>query len=79
MVSPTYWGRGYATEAAARLVAYIFEVTGFPKVIARCMTSNLASANVLQKVGFRTEGEADVELPARGGQVRTTFWMLDGP
>lgn len=77
MVSPAYWGRGYATEAAARLVAYIFEKTRFPAVIARCMASNRASANVLQRVGFRWEGEADVNLPARGGSVRTTFWKRE--
>jgi ribosomal-protein-alanine N-acetyltransferase len=77
MLSPRYWGHGFATEAAGRLVAYIFEKTTFPSIIAKAMKSNPASAVVLRKVGFREDGEADVELPTRGGHFRTTFWRLD--
>lgn len=74
MVSPTHWGRGYATEASARLIAYIFEETGFAMIVARAMTSNPASETVLRKVGFCRESVRDVELPIREGVFRTSFW-----
>jgi ribosomal-protein-alanine N-acetyltransferase len=55
MVSPAHWGRGYASEAAARLVDHIFEEARFSAIVARCMTANGASAGVLRKLGFRRE------------------------
>jgi RimJ/RimL family protein N-acetyltransferase len=77
MVSPSCWGQGYATEAASRLVAYIFAETQFAAVIARAMVSNPASEAVLRKVGLRRVREGDVELPLRGGVFPTSFWRLD--
>jgi len=77
MVSPSCWGRGIATEAASRLVAYIFAETQFAAVIARAMVSNPASEAVLRKVGLRRVREGDVELPLRGGVFPTSFWRLD--
>jgi RimJ/RimL family protein N-acetyltransferase len=76
MVSPVYWGQGYATEAASRLVEYIFAETAFVTVIGRAMIANPASEAVLRKVGLRREREANVELPLRGGAIPTSFWRL---
>jgi len=77
MVSPSHWGQGYATEAASRLVTYIFAETQFAAVTARAMVSNPASEAVLRKVGLRWVREGDVELPLRGGVFPTSFWRLD--
>ena len=76
MVSPAHWGNGYATEAASRLVEYIFSETPCQAVIGRAMIANPASEAVLRKVGLRWEREANVELPLRGGAVPTSFWRL---
>ena len=77
MVSPSCWGHGYATEAAARLVGYIFAETPFVAVIGRAMICNPASEAVLRKAGLRWVRAGDVELPLRGGVFPTSFWRLD--
>ena len=38
-----YWGRGYATEAAAAVVGYAFETLGLHRVFASHYTKNAAS------------------------------------
>ena len=51
-----FWGQGYATEAAARLVRYGFEGLKLNRIYARHLASNNASARVLAKVGMVQEG-----------------------
>jgi ribosomal-protein-alanine N-acetyltransferase len=77
MLSPGQWGRGYATEAAREVLRFVFETTRFYAVTARAMIANPSSENVLRRLGFTREGEADVELPVRGGVHRTSFWRVD--
>jgi ribosomal-protein-alanine N-acetyltransferase len=77
MVSPTYWGLGYASEACRRIVAYIFNATEAKAVIARAMTDNRASEAVLRKAGLRWQSEIPVELPVRSGTFLTSCWRLD--
>lgn len=51
-----YWGRGYATEAAAEMVRYGFEERGFNRIEAAHFARNPASGRVLQKIGMVFEG-----------------------
>lgn len=51
-----YWGRGYATELAKRLVRYGFETLGLHRVFARCDVRNVRSCHVLEKAGMHYEG-----------------------
>ena len=51
-----YWGRGYATEAAAAMVNYGFDTLGLHRIFAGHVGNNLLSARVLQKIGMRHEG-----------------------
>jgi len=50
------WGRGYATEAARRLLQFAFEETSLQEVVATFHNENLASRNVLEKAGFSDRG-----------------------
>ncbi len=50
------WGRGYATEAARRVVRYAFEDLKLNRVYAHHMVRNPASGRVLEKVGMKREG-----------------------
>ena len=50
------WGRGYATEAASALVGWAFEELVLNRVQAETDTRNVASARVLEKLGFVREG-----------------------
>ena len=51
-----YWGRGYATEAAAAVVRYGFEELGLNKIYAGYFARNPASGAVLRRIGMRYEG-----------------------
>ena len=53
---PTYWGRGYATEAAHGLVNFGFRELRLHRIWADCDPANVASSRVLEKLGMRQEG-----------------------
>ena len=50
------WGNGYATEAGRALLEWAFESLDLNRVQAETDTRNLASAHVLEKLGFVREG-----------------------
>ena len=50
------WGHGFATEGAAALLTWAFETLDLNRVQAETDTRNLASARVLEKLGFVREG-----------------------
>ncbi|MFW6133145.1 MAG: GNAT family N-acetyltransferase [Planctomycetota bacterium] len=55
-VGVPYWGRGYCTEAARRLVRFAFDNLGLHRVVAHHFTRNPASGRVLAKIGMTHEG-----------------------
>jgi ribosomal-protein-alanine N-acetyltransferase len=58
-VAPSFQGHGYATEAAAALVAFAYS-TGLVKFVrAHTLPAHNASTRVLAKCGFRHVGDFD--------------------
>lgn len=55
-LAPQFWGQGVMTEAVGEYVRYTFREFDLEKLIAHVFESNLASARVLEKNGFRLEG-----------------------
>lgn len=55
-VGHPFWGQGYATEAARRVMAFGFEELGLNRVWAAFMMHNPASGKVMQKIGMQYEG-----------------------
>ena len=55
-LSPDHWGHGYATEAARAIVQFGFAALNVHRIWAWCIADNVASARVLEKLGFRLEG-----------------------
>ena len=51
-----FWGRGYATEAAAAAIGRAFDSLGLNRIVAHHMVRNPASGRVLSRLGFRKEG-----------------------
>ncbi len=51
-----FWGKGYATEAARRLVAFGFDELKLHRIFATCDPQNKGSVRVLEKAGMRREG-----------------------
>ena len=64
-----FWGVGYATEAAYRLVTYAFEVLELETVHAGWFYDNPASGHVLAKLGARHNGSQMRDCRARGVAV----------
>jgi RimJ/RimL family protein N-acetyltransferase len=50
------WGHGYATEAAHALLQWAFDTLDLNRVQSETDTRNVASARVLEKIGFVREG-----------------------
>jgi 8-oxo-dGTP diphosphatase len=71
------WGRGYASEAAARLIRHLFEDLGMERVWASAHPDNAASRRVLAKIGMEPAGHERVALPARGQSVVMPVMALD--
>ena len=53
-----YWGRGFATEAAASVLAFGFDTLGLHRIYAHHFAGNMASKRVLEKIGLRHEGHS---------------------
>ena len=54
-LSRSNWKKGYASEAAARLLDFFFSELAVHRVVADCDTENLASVRLLERLGFRRE------------------------
>jgi [ribosomal protein S5]-alanine N-acetyltransferase len=64
-----FWGLGYATEAASRLMQYAFEELGLTQICAGWYHDNPASGHVLAKLGARHNGSKMRDCAARGRAV----------
>ena len=52
---PDYHGRGYASEAAARILDLAFDEVGLHRVIGRADANNAGSAALMRRLGMRQE------------------------
>jgi len=60
-----YWGRGFASEAAARALGHGFETLGLARVVAVARPDNHGSRAVMEKIGLVHEGPVVVSgIPA---------------
>ena len=50
-----YWGKGYAAEAAGALIDALFQQPETHRVFAECNPENVASENLLRRLGLRLE------------------------
>ena len=55
-LAPAYQGRGLAGEAVGAVLDHLFRVRGLHKVSAECDARNVASAALLERLGFTREG-----------------------
>ena len=53
MVVRKHWKKGFAEEAARRLISYGFEDLGYPTILATTDHDNISSQNLLAKLGFK--------------------------
>jgi RimJ/RimL family protein N-acetyltransferase len=65
---PRYWGKGYAIEAAAAVLAYGRRALGLGRIVAITSPDNQSSIKLLEKIGFVFEGM--IRLPGETSEVR---------
>ena len=65
-IGQPYAGQGRATDAVRAMLTFSFDVLKLHRVEAACVPTNVASARVLEKAGFRREGEARAYLKING-------------
>ncbi len=55
VLGPLHWGKGYATEAAQKLITFLLAQPGIYKIGSFVDSDNQASVRVLEKCGFVVE------------------------
>ncbi|MBM3117560.1 GNAT family N-acetyltransferase [Jeongeupia naejangsanensis] len=60
-----FWGRGYATEAAAALCDFTFASLPVNLLVGRHLARNPASGRVMQKLGMQDAGESQAVVRGR--------------
>jgi RimJ/RimL family protein N-acetyltransferase len=59
-----YWGRGYATEAAAAALAFGFGELALGEIVAMTVPANVRSLRVMERLGMKRDVRDDFEHPA---------------
>jgi ribosomal-protein-alanine N-acetyltransferase len=73
---PNYWGKGYASEAVQCLLPFLWQGLGLHRVYAYCRPENSASIALLQRAGFRLEGQLREHKLIRGHYRDSLIWVL---
>ncbi len=71
-----YWGQGLMTEAARPVVKMAFDRLGTNALVATTALDNMASKNVLQKLGLRNMGTVPRDYSVLRGGDMMIKWML---
>lgn len=71
-----YWRNGLATEAAAEMLRYAFEMLGLRRVLARHFATNPASGRVMRKIGMTQEGVMRQHFVKWGQPVDVVFYGI---
>lgn len=73
IVRRQYWNRGYASEAAAGLVAWLRAESAFTKLRSYVHQANPVSMHVLEKLGLRRVGAGTAAFPNLTPPEQATF------
>lgn len=62
-LAPSYWGRGYVTEAAEALLEFGFGVMGLDEIVSFAVWNNRRSTAVMERLGMRRDASGDFDHP----------------
>ena len=65
----SYWGQGYASEAARRFIRHLFADQDVKHIWSTVNPANVASVHVMHHLGMRLDGTAMVAFPNRADLV----------
>jgi RimJ/RimL family protein N-acetyltransferase len=72
-----WWGRGFATEAARKIIRYGFHTLGLSRIVAGHFSDNPASKRVLRKCGFQATGQQQRFSASRDKEATCNMYALD--
>lgn len=75
-IGHSYWGRGYATEAAAAVLEFAFDMLHLRRVFASHFAENEASGRVLAKIGMKHEGRLREHIEKWGEYHDSVVWGI---
>jgi len=78
-IGKPWWGRGFATEAAAKLVSYCFTTAGKQRLVCCHFVDNPGSQRVIEKLGFKPTGPCKAYCEARQVEIATVRYELRRP
>jgi RimJ/RimL family protein N-acetyltransferase len=76
ILDPAAQHRGYATEASEALLAFGFDGVDLHRVYARCDARNLASANVMRRLGMSQEAHFRQHSFNKGRWEEELVWAI---
>jgi [ribosomal protein S5]-alanine N-acetyltransferase len=75
-IHPSYWRQGYTSEAIKEVLRYSYQELGLNRIGAVVYLENEASSNLLQKLGFKKEGELRDYLFQNNSYHTTSMFSL---
>ncbi|WP_192821567.1 GNAT family N-acetyltransferase [Rufibacter sp. LB8] len=76
VLNQTYWGKGYATEAARALMGFGFEHLHLHRIWADCDPRNVGSYKVMEKLGMRHEAHFRENIFIKGEWCDSLVYAL---
>lgn len=76
LLHPDAQGRGYATEAAARVLELGFAGAGLHRIYARCSIHNLPSWHLMERLGLRREAHLREHVFIKGEWAEELVYAL---
>jgi RimJ/RimL family protein N-acetyltransferase len=73
---PSFWNRGYGTEALRAVLDFGFHTLGLHRIEAGCAVENGASIRLLEKVGMQREGQKRKVLPLKTGWMDNYMYAI---
>lgn len=58
-----YWGHGYATEAAQRVLQHAFEELNLKEIVAFSVHDNARAIHIIEKLGMKRDPKGDFDYP----------------
>lgn len=73
-----WWGRGYATEAARRVLEFAFQDLLLPEVVSFATVANVRSQAVMARIGMTHDPADDFDHPLLGQRPlrRHVLWRI---
>lgn len=76
LLNRNYWNKGYATEAAKEVIKYGFEKLNLNKILGHCVTLNIGSSRVMEKIGMKCQGITEKEKEVKGITYDVKQYMI---